>query len=486
MNMDGSNALQGLIELQNARRLRRVLEDHADGAERVAVPFKTETVEPFPVDVFPSSLARFVAEGAASLNCPPDFIGVPMLSVAGAIIGTSNVIRPKADRTEYARIWTIVVGNPGSAKTPALETVLEPLHSIQAELKGRFDLAEAAYEDAMTRWAQDKKQPRPQPPMMEQIYTTDTTMEALAELLSRNQRGVLIYQEEAAGWVLSLNQYKGGKGSDKQNALSLWSGTPVVVNRKGKQAIYVPKPFVGFTGGIQPLVLAQLRNEMSEADGFIHRFLIVQPDRVQKRRTDAVLSSEARESWSKACQVLRDLQPAEDGPYPFAFSPDGLEAWNAWQDDHCAEQNAEGFPEHLEGPWAKIESYALRLALVVHLLRAVAGEIPDDAAVDAETMRRVGKLIRYFKSHARRVYGQLRETPEDRKVRLAVAWMKKRGGEATLRDLVTYKVAGTKRVADAQALADELTERGHAVMQKSGRTYIIKLVTDEQKSNFDC
>ncbi|WP_232796747.1 YfjI family protein [Kyrpidia spormannii] len=479
--MDGSNALTGLIELQNARRLRAAREDFADGTERAAVPFKTETVEPFPVDVFPSSLARFVAEGAASLNCPPDFIGVPMLSVAGALIGTSNVIRPKPDRTEYARIWTIVVGNPGSAKTPALETVLEPLHSIQAELKDRFDLAEAAYEDAMTRWAQDRKQPRPQPPVMEQIYTTDTTIEALAELLSRNQRGLLIYQEEAAGWVLSMNQYKGGKGSDKQNALSLWSGAPIVGNRKGKQAIYVPKPFVGFTGGIQPDVLAQLRNEMSEADGFIHRFLIVQPDRVQKRRTDAILSSEAKESWSKACQALRDLQPAENGPYPFAFSPDGLEAWNAWQDDHYAEQNTEDFPEYLEGPWAKIDAYALRLALVVHLLRAVAGEIPDDADVDAETMRRVDKLIRYFKSHARRVYGQLRETPEDRKVRQAVAWLEKRGGEATIRDLVRYKVAGTKTADDAEALANLLIKRGHATKVTDSRTTKIQLVMEEKE-----
>jgi hypothetical protein len=49
----------------------------------------------FPVDVFPAPLARFVTEVAAALPCPPDFVGVPLLAVLGAAIGTSRVLEVK-------------------------------------------------------------------------------------------------------------------------------------------------------------------------------------------------------------------------------------------------------------------------------------------------------------------------------------------------------------------------------------------------------
>ncbi|GGJ03054.1 hypothetical protein GCM10010885_10430 [Alicyclobacillus cellulosilyticus] len=477
--------MTGITELEAIRRARMMRRSLSDLPEKLTVPFKTEAVEPFPVEVFPEPLARFAAEGAASLCCPVDFLAMPMLSVAGVLIGNSTIIRAKADWEEYARIWTLIVGDPGSGKTPALELVLEPLHVIQRELADRFEAAQAAYEEDVKRWAEDKSKPKPVPPVMEQVYTTDTTIEALAEVLARTERGLLIYQEEAAGWVLSLNQYKGGRGSDKQHALSLWNGAPIMVNRRGRQPTYIPRPFVGFTGGIQPEILGQLRNEMSESDGFIHRFLIVSPDPVPKKRTEAVVSEAAKWAWDKACRSLMALEPAEDGPYPLGFTADGLEAWHDWIDAHYEEQNAVDFPDHLRGPWAKLESYSLRLALVLHMLRVVCREIPDDADVDAETMVRTTRLLSYLKSHTRRVYAELRETPEDRKVRLAVAWLQKRGGEATLRDFLTYKVAGTKTASDACNLADLLTERGHAYMQKAGRTYVVKLVTELETEGRD-
>ena len=38
-------------------------------------------VEPFPTDVLPRPLGRFVEEVAGAIDCPPDFAAVPMLAV---------------------------------------------------------------------------------------------------------------------------------------------------------------------------------------------------------------------------------------------------------------------------------------------------------------------------------------------------------------------------------------------------------------------
>jgi Protein of unknown function (DUF3987) len=90
---------------------------------------------PFPVDVFPAPLARFVTEVAASLPCPPDFVAVPLLAVLGAAIGNSRVLQVKPGWHEGPRLFTAVVADPGSKKSPALALVMQPLRERQQQVQ---------------------------------------------------------------------------------------------------------------------------------------------------------------------------------------------------------------------------------------------------------------------------------------------------------------------------------------------------------------
>jgi hypothetical protein len=65
----------------------------------------------------------------------------------------------------------------------------------------------------------------------------------------------------------------------------------------------------------------------------------------------------------------------------------------------------------LRGPWAKLEGYGARLALVVHVCRQVSGET-ESVDVDGPSMEKAAQLVRYFQAHARRVYGQLAGMPD--------------------------------------------------------------------------
>src|SRR5512132_913772 len=76
---------------------------------------------PFPVEVLPPPLARFVQEVADALPCPPDFVAVPMLALLGCAIGTSRVLRVKRSWLEGPRIFTAVVADTGTKKSPALK-----------------------------------------------------------------------------------------------------------------------------------------------------------------------------------------------------------------------------------------------------------------------------------------------------------------------------------------------------------------------------
>ena len=71
---------------------------------------------------------------------------------------------------------------------------------------------------------------------------------------------MLKIHDELTAWVLGMNQYKGGRGADRQFYLSCWSGEPAKVNRKSDpgEPLIVPDPFLGVIGCIPPGKLADL------------------------------------------------------------------------------------------------------------------------------------------------------------------------------------------------------------------------------------
>ena len=104
--------------------------------------------------------------------------------------------------------------------------------------------------------------------------------------LELNRRGFIIVHDELTALVTSMNQYKGGKGNDRQWILQAWSGSPILLVRKGREAgngletINVPDSCISITGGIQPSEISKIiGNEAgASSDGFAQRFLIAYPE----------------------------------------------------------------------------------------------------------------------------------------------------------------------------------------------------------------
>ena len=68
---------------------------------------------------------------------------------------------------------------------------------------------------------------------------------------------------EAAAVITGMNQYKGGKGHDRQVYLKLWAQATIRVDRKNNPdgaPVVVYRPFVAICGGIQPGVVDRLRD----------------------------------------------------------------------------------------------------------------------------------------------------------------------------------------------------------------------------------
>jgi hypothetical protein len=362
-------------------------------------------VEPFPIDIFPQRLVGFIAEATTALGCPPDYLAVPMLVLAGAAVGASRRLEVKPGHHESAALYAVVVGPPGSAKSPALQVVSEPFYDEESR-------RQLAYRQARTDFENDpQSHPRP---VLESVYISDVTTERLAAKLLEAPRGLVIIRDESTAWVASLDQYRPrGKGSDKQFFLSAWSAAPISVERKHQtEPLCVRHPFLALIGGIPPDLLNRLRVGQKVSDGFLDRILFAFPDAV------AVVGENWRGIPGAACAAWRDtlaalwqLAPeagADGKPWPrsVTLTVESREAWQAFTEQLAAERNREDFPPHLQGPWAKFKGYGARLALILQTLRWACQETSAQD-VDGESMARAVRLVAYFGSQARKTYATM-------------------------------------------------------------------------------
>ncbi len=373
----------------------------------------------FPTEVFPETVSRFVQETAESLVCPPELVGVPLLVMCASAIGNSRVIRFKEDWEESATVYAACVALPGKKKTPAASKATGPLHKEQARLAKVYKDDREKYEKDLRRYKKDGEGEPPTEPVMGSTFVDDTTVEALMLVLRDNPRGVMVAVDELGGWVHAMDQYKNGKGSDRQKWLSMWSNNPIKVDRKKQETIALARPFVSIYGGIQPGILPEIAN--GREDGMLDRFLLAYPEPMPYRFPETTISEGSKAAIDQLYRDLRglDMDPDDYGdphPRPVRFDQDAFQLMKQLITEHNAEPDQVGFPNKLRGPWAKMEAYLLRLTLILSLIRAVSEGVPD--RIELRDVVAAEVLLGYFKSHARKVYGVLYEA--DKKDQFAV------------------------------------------------------------------
>jgi putative DNA primase/helicase len=211
--------------------------------------------------------------------------------------------------------------------------------------------------------------------------------------------------------VRGMDQYKGGKGSDRQHWLSFWSGDEVVVDRKSRQGepIIVAKPFVSLFGGLQPSMLGELG--AGAEDGLADRFLYCYPAPRHIRFTEDEVSEDAEQEYAALYETLADLRLATDehgdpNPRPLKLTRRARDLFAETVDSLGAEVLEPGFPSRLEGVWSKLRGYLARLSLVLAVCRCATEKVTEER-VEQRDVEAASQLLGYFKAHARRVHAEL-------------------------------------------------------------------------------
>src|SRR5262249_11002289 len=151
----------------------------------------------------------FVVQGADAMGCDQSYLALPALSVIASLIGNSRTIRLKRGWHEPAVIWTAIVGDSGTLKSPAVGAVAGPLYRLQEQLIREFKHDFAEYEREKEQYDERKKKAKqnntpfdeepPEVPTLPRVVTGDITIERLAELLESNPKGLLTCRDELGG-----------------------------------------------------------------------------------------------------------------------------------------------------------------------------------------------------------------------------------------------------------------------------------------------
>ncbi len=438
-----------------------------------------------PQDVFGPEWAGWIVSAAEAAAAPPDYVGLPLLAGASALIGHARWPQATPGWIEPPHIWAASVGDSGSAKSPGADSLLrDVLPIIEQRMLGDFpeklrewkvtaEIHGAAQEQwkADVRTAQNKKlapplppaenlSPEPQAPRLRQ---SDVTVEKVATLLATAApKGLLIVRDELAGWLLGLSAYN---DAGRAFWIEAYGGRPYRVERqKTPEPIIVPRLAVAVTGTTQPERLAQMFRDSD--DGLLGRFVWGWPDPLPVFRLSQ--TSPASEWAIEALDRLRllDLGPGSepnDPPRPIMvpLSPTAVAMMEEFgQDMQRRQQEAGGL---LRSAFGKARGLALRLSLVLEMLLWCGrnGMEPPPAQIGDRAFGNACDLVAdYFMPMAERVFGDAAATQAERNAATLARWIiRERAKEVHVRTLQrNVRLPGLNTAGLIHAAAEVLTE----------------------------
>lgn len=441
-------AVREAVPMTRPQRAVQVLDEPAplpvkdELPEPQALPSSLAPVMAFDDAWMPESLRPWLVDVAERMQCPPDFPAAAVMTALSSVIGRRVAIQAKEHDTgwtEHCNLWGLVVGDPGSLKSPTLQAALRPLRRMEAESVCKHQEAEqgrkvelmkaklmrdAAAKEATKAIRNGKEadfdfnslvpaDATEEETPLRRFVVNDFTLEALGEVLRSNPCGTLAFNDEIAG-LLSMLEREGNQ-SLRAFLLLAWSGKEgFTFDRIMRGQRRVDHVCLSVLGGIQPGVLAEFVRHAQTGgagdDGLLQRFgLMVWPDaRSDWRDVDKSPNIRGADEVEEVFRTLEAHKPEllathaplnADGVPTFTFAPEALECFRDWRGTLERRLRSDELARPMVGHLSKYRKLVPALALNLHLA---------DWRTEAVTLAALQKALRwatYLETHAARVYG---------------------------------------------------------------------------------
>ena len=357
----------------------------------------------FPTHILPQKMQEIVRHTNQCLGYPIDFIASSMCFAASVATGNTHIVRFKEGWSEKAILYLAIVGKAGTNKSHPLSFAMRPLLDFDTRENNIYTKQKEEYNRVcgLSKKERDEEgfSEYPKAPLQKKFIVSDTTPEGLSEVLNTNKRGICLYADELKSWINNFNRYS--KGSEEQLWLSIFSGKPIIIDRRGADSISIRHTFVGVIGSIQHGLLKDLSKGEKSDSGFLDRILFVLPKDLKKKYWNTVeLPQNITPMWSEIMREIIDLGLALDDngePVPIevpfeAAAKNRLYDWQRHNTDLCnGESN-----ERLIGAYSKLEIYVIRFSLIIQIIRWACREANKEC-IDLQSVESAIEMVEYFR-----------------------------------------------------------------------------------------
>jgi hypothetical protein len=416
---DGStiNVLRGLMENSDGEHDTRWQERYND------IPRLVESAQkkfdrkpdalPSPVDLWasfdppalpkgllPEVIEKFARIEGAAMGADPAGLAMSALTVCAAAISDEIKLQPKRHADfwkESARLWTFLVGDPSTMKTPIINQAAWALKRIDKILFEQYVADLAAYNDLTP-----EERKKAEPPKQRRVRIEDITIEAAQEVLKDSPNGVLCLQDELSGWFGMMDRYNGNRGGMKDRGfwLQTWNGGEYVLNRVARGVVLIPNASVSMLGGIQPDLMRKLAADTVD-DGLLQRGcpIVLRAAAIGRDEPADPINAE----YGKLIEALHEMKPpraGSDGNYfllsnALRFDNDAAQQIRSkLEQKHHDLQSLEAVSKKLSAHIGKYNGIFARICVIFHCIENVGRELP--ITVTADTAERAAKFLHNF------------------------------------------------------------------------------------------
>lgn len=373
-------------------------------AQFVAAPeaptIKANALNEPPIYGLPQSVQDFIIDVCTKKQVPIEFVLSPLLAVAGTMAGRNAILDGRGYENAPC-FWCLVVADAGANKSFPQALITDPLDRINRELiqTNKTELQQWQTECAMlTKKAKGEKPTLPPRPPKCRVEVSDTTREALDEILAGSPYGVCQVRDELSGWLADIGRY--GKSGEIQSYLSYWNGRGATIDRKGEVGTTeADRVLFNICGTTQPDVLPDCFPKQYIVNGFAHRFMFFWPQIIPPKKIERYPLKPDTFQWDRLMQNLNAIRQYSTR---ITLSEEATDIAMQYEQEIEEAKALTETSQYEMGALSKLNIYMLRLACVSRMLAIAEGDTSLEVTV--KEMEWATDLCRYLHTTQMRVY----------------------------------------------------------------------------------
>lgn len=359
-----------------------------------------------PLEAFPAKIQDMILTLARQENYTIEYMMASLLVAVSTAIGNAVNIRIRGGWISNSALYMILIGRPGTGKTPPLDFAFRPIRKHDAQAVKQFKLEMEQYNNLIesNKGKKENTTPLPDKPILQRTIISDFTPEALMRALDDNHRGVVVYVDEIMGMFNAVNQYS--RGQLIEQLLTAFSGKPLDISRCSMPVpIHIEYPFINIVGTMQITRMHELIEKGYKENGLLDRIIFVYPSSQEisdwQLDEDSSFASFEKYSnmWESIFNKVIDLPFSDNDNVQsiLDFSPEAKAYFTNWRNNAIRAVNQIQDDGLVDSRVIKAPMITARLALVLQILRWACGEVHKDF-VDIDSTKSAIALSKYFEN----------------------------------------------------------------------------------------